>query len=630
MRTERNRRLGNRRRAHARGGPVREKGRLAVGRWLGGKRFLSRLALRWGRGAAGPALIPAPSGTWKEGDLAWAAGKLLSPPPCPPSGRRGERSFPVWVFPLGQRRHWRIQDFSSLVADSEVYNKQRIRCAQVGESKKEAVILGGACDDTCLNCGLSDDCRKSHLGEDTQFEYLRAHKQNFEDRNSSSTFSEQRKTMEVEMSNRRERVHEVPGSAVAKEQNLVDMSEDCSLAPENGVADWTCLESAMPELPHLLQDSVSLPDCNGSIFDDEEQTEYHSIECGSMLESHSCVSKERVCPNMFLCDRLGNKEVKDCSVIDSTLPPETTTREVCENNDRHTHSISAKQDNPLLSALDRAPAVAVPFCKHAEHSFFYSCEESGVCLCSAICTECTAKDAESQFPVSAAVTDENPFFEVEVADKSSHGNTSCLTPEYHGNLENILSDSTINQAVDVSSDFRACFTTSRSTSAQVCVSSRAINTEITMMNRSRAMRWFCETCADIACNPDGSCGASSTEEILSQFNDRMEKHSDGNTATAERRSQVQEQQESNSELCSSDNNTDRLIHVDKEAVKNSASSCCQKILQRAIEAELQILNCHYQMCYQHCLKICKPALEENTFFIRHVLFSEVDNLVKRH
>ncbi|KAM9380642.1 RNA-binding protein 44 [Phaethornis superciliosus] len=184
----------------------------------------------------------------------------------------------------------------------------------------------------------------------------------------------------------------------------------------------------------------------------------------------------------------------------------------------------------------------------------------------------------------------------------------------------------INQAVDVSSDFRACFTTSRSTSAQVCVSSRAISTEITMMNKSRAMRQFCETCADVACNPDGSCGAGSTEEILSQFSDTMQKHSDGNTATVERRSQIQEQQDSNNELCSSDINTDRLIHVEKEAVKNSASSCCQKILQRAIEAELQILNTHYQMCYQHCLKICKLALEENTFFIsRQNVNTELDS-----
>ncbi|KAM9287328.1 RNA-binding protein 44-like [Morus bassanus] len=253
-------------------------------------------------------------------------------------------------------------------------------------------------------------------------------------------------------------------------------------------------------------------------------------------------------------------------------------------------------------------------------SDFCSCEESGVCAHGASCVNCTAEEAESQFPVSAILTSENPFFEVEVSDEPSSGNTGCLNSEleHRENLKNVTSDSTVNQAVDVSSDFRACFTTSRSTSAQVCLSSRAINTEITMMNKSRPVGWHRETCADVACNTDWSCGTGSTEEIWPQLTEVLEKHADGNTATAERSSQIQEQRESKNEICSSDLkiSTDRPLHLDKQAVKNSASSYCQKILQRAIEAELQILNTHYQMCYQHCLKIYKLALEENACFGR--------------
>lgn len=62
-----------------------------------------------------------------------------------------------------------------------------------------------------------------------------------------------------------------------------------------------------------------------------------------------------------------------------------------------------------------------------------------------------------------------------------------------------------------------------------------------------------------------------------------------------------------------------MVHLDEQAVKNCASTDCQKILERAIEAELQILNAHFHMCYQHCWKIYKLALEENRCFIRHVL-----------
>lgn len=399
-------------------------------------------------------------------------------------------------------------------------------------------MLGRACDNMHFNCGVCDDCRQSHLGEDSQLEYLSAHEQDFDDKNSSSEFSEQRETIGIETLKLIDPVHEVPGGGVPKEQNLVDMSEYCSPASEYGVGD-----QAMPELPHLLQDSLSLPDCNGMTCDhQEEPTEYHSVVYGSILESHAYRSKERVYPNLLVCDSLENGEVKDIPLIDGMLPPETaTSEEVSENNDRHIHSISVKQDNPLLSPQERTRAVAIQFCEHAGDSAFYSCEESGVCACGAICIDCTAKDAETQFPVSAILDSENPFFEVEVADKSSHGNTSSLNSELQHceNLKNITRDSMVSQAVDVSLDFRACFTTSRSTSAQVCLSSRAINTEITMMNKSRPVGWRHETCADVACNTDWSCGAGSTVQIRSQLTEMLEEHSNGNTATAERSSQIQ-------------------------------------------------------------------------------------------
>ncbi|XP_009707722.1 PREDICTED: RNA-binding protein 44, partial [Cariama cristata] len=497
---------------------------------------------------------------------------------------------------------------SSLDADIEMYNKKRMRicCAWVGESKKEADMLGRA----------RDDCRQSHLGEESQLEYLSAHEQDFDDGNSSSEFSEQWETVGIETLKLMDPVHEVPGDGVTQEQNLADVSKYCS-ASAHSVGDRTCPEAAMPELSHLLQDSLSLPDCDGMTCDhQEEQTEYHSVVCGSILESHSCGSKERVCPNVLVCDSLENREVKDIPLIDSALPPQIPTSEaVSEKNDRRVDSISVKQASPLLSPRERAPAVAMQFCKCTGDSGFYSCEESGMRARGASCIDCTTKGAGTRN--SEVLTSRNPFFGVEVADKSSCGNTSCLNSEleYRETLKNIASDSTVNQAVDASSDFRACFTTSRSTSAQVCLLSRAINTEITMMNKSQPGGWHCKTCADVACNTDRSCGAGSTEEIRSQLTDTLEQHSDGNTATAEKSSQIQEQQK---KLWSSDVkiSAERPVHLDKQAVKSSASSCCQKILQRAIEAELRILDAHYQLCYQQCLKIYKLALEEGMCFNR--------------
>uniref|UniRef100_A0A663M303 RRM domain-containing protein n=1 Tax=Athene cunicularia TaxID=194338 RepID=A0A663M303_ATHCN len=455
---------------------------------------------------------------------------------------------------------------SSLDADIEKYSKNRMRicCAQEGESKKEADLLGRACDNTHFDCGMYDDCRKSHLGEDSQLEYLSAHEQDFDDRNSSIEFSEQRETVGIKTLKLIDPLQEVPGGGVSWDQNLTDVSKGCS--SKHGVGDQACSEAATPELPHLPQDS--LLDCSDMACDhQDEQTEYHSV-CRSLLESHSCGIKEKVCPNLLVCDSLKNGEVKDIPLIDT-----------------------------------------MQFCEHAGDPDFYSCEESGVCAGSATLTDRTAKDAETQFLVSEILTSKNLFSEVEVADKSSCGNISCLNSvlEHCENRKKVTGDSTINQAVDASADFRACFTTSRSTSAQVCLSSRAINTEITMMNKSRPAEWHHETFADVACNTDWSCGAGSAEEIWSQLTDNPKDHSSGNTASAGRSSPIQVIKKN-----PQPNDFDRLVHLDKQAVKNSASSYTQKILQRAIEAELQILNSHYQMCYQHCLKIYKLALEETT------------------
>ncbi|XP_010193004.1 PREDICTED: RNA-binding protein 44-like, partial [Mesitornis unicolor] len=436
---------------------------------------------------------------------------------------------------------------SSSDADIEMYNKKRMRicCVDVDESKKEAGVLGKACDDTHVNCRVCDDCRQSRLGQDSQLEYLSAHEQDFDDSNNSSEFSEQGLTVGIETLELIDPVHEV--GRAAKEQILIGLSEDCS-ASEYGAGDQACPEAAVLELPHLLQDSLSVADCSDVTCDhQEEQTEYHSVGCGSILESHSWGSTERACPNVLVCDSIENGEVRDTPLIVHMLPPQIAkSEEVSANYIRHVHSVSGKQDNPLLLPGEKAPAVTTQFCDCAGDSDFYSCEESGVGTCGA---SCTTKDDEAKFPVSEILTSNNPSFGVEVAEKSSHGNASCLNSEHRETLKSVANDSMVHQAVDASSDFRACFTTSRSTSAQVCVSARAVNTEITMMNKARPGRWHCKTCADIACSTGWSSAPSRAEEIRSQLTDTLEIHSDGNAATAERSSQIQEQWESKNEQC---------------------------------------------------------------------------------
>ncbi|OXB71920.1 UNVERIFIED_CONTAM: hypothetical protein H355_004593 [Colinus virginianus] len=97
-------------------------------------------------------------------------------------------------------------------------------------------------------------------------------------------------------------------------------------------------------------------------------------------------------------------------------------------------------------------------------------------------------------------------------------------------LLDVSSKSQVNQAVDASSDFRVCFTTSRSTTTRVPLLSRAVNTDITMINKFRHASG--ETCARVA---RSLSGADPALEMGSQLADG---HQDGSAAAAERHAQV--------------------------------------------------------------------------------------------
>ncbi|XP_010221870.1 PREDICTED: RNA-binding protein 44 [Tinamus guttatus] len=319
---------------------------------------------------------------------------------------------------------------SSLDEDLEMYNEERatICCACGYEREKEADMPGRACNDKHFVCRVGDGYRQSDLSEDSQLEYVSSDEQDYYDRNSSSEFCKQMKTVGIETLQLVDPVHEVPGNGIRKEQDLVNILEGCSTS----------------------------------------------------------------------------------------------------------------------------------------------------------------------------------------VDKSG-GNVRYLKPELErlASLDSVTSDSkvTVNQTVDASSDFRACFTTSRATNAQVCLVSRAVNTDITMMNKSRPVEWRREVCADVACNTDWSWVSDSTEETWPQFADILGKHLDGNTAAAET-SQIQDPWESRNEPCS----TARPLHLEKQSLKDSI--CCRKLLWRAVQAELQVLNMHYQMCCHHCYEINKLMSEEEKGFYR--------------
>ncbi|OWK04703.1 hypothetical protein Celaphus_00002812 [Cervus elaphus hippelaphus] len=147
---------------------------------------------------------------------------------------------------------------------------------------------------------------------------------------------------------------------------------------------------------------------------------------------------------------------------------------------------------------------------------------------------------------------------------------------------------TVNQTVDVSADFRACFTTSRATSARSSVVSTSSNTEITMMNKKRPSEWQSEKQRSVACNTDWSYIQDTKDPQMA-----MTKGPSGKSLSVD----------------SLKPNRNVPNKLPKEVEKNLPSKCCQQIMQRAIQAESHLLNVHYQLCRRHCN--CKNYREVN-------------------
>ncbi|XP_023577836.1 RNA-binding protein 44 [Octodon degus] len=178
----------------------------------------------------------------------------------------------------------------------------------------------------------------------------------------------------------------------------------------------------------------------------------------------------------------------------------------------------------------------------------------------------------------------------------------------------------VHQTVDVSTDFRACFTTSRATNARPTVVSTSSNTDITMMNKRWPSKWQSER-QSMTCNTNWSYGqdcangsvAAAKGSGKSLSNDS--KRPDGNFQT---KVFLELKTCDNTDLkkCleSVEDPTQILPHarefqISEEMVKDLPSKRCKRIMQRAIEAELYLLSVRYQMCHRHCCDIYKFVME---------------------
>ncbi|XP_041267623.1 RNA-binding protein 44 [Onychostruthus taczanowskii] len=301
--------------------------------------------------------------------------------------------------------------------------------------------------------------------------------------------------------------------------------------------------------------------CLGADVGEDSQLEY--------LSAHEEYEEDRSNSSEF-SEQGEVGEAKAMPLVGDKVPPQITAgEEDSGKSQRATRSVAVEPDVPFLPPREEAR-----LCKHAEPHCCSSCEKPAVCARGA---SSTAEDAESQPPVPEILPSKNPAAGTEAADKSSGGSPRA------GKSERAEAPRSVpGVVVDAGSDPRAAIPASRSSSAQVSVCSRAVSTEVTTMSKPQPVA---QTAVDAASNTEWSLGALSSH--LQESKDHLS-------------------------VCDWMTGTDRPEHPNKQTGKISASSCCQDVLQRATEAELQLLAIHYEMCYQHCLKVYELALEENT------------------
>nr|XP_045004291.1 RNA-binding protein 44 [Jaculus jaculus] len=177
---------------------------------------------------------------------------------------------------------------------------------------------------------------------------------------------------------------------------------------------------------------------------------------------------------------------------------------------------------------------------------------------------------------------------------------------------------TVSQTLDVGTDFKACFTTSRTTNEKSPVVSTSSNTEITMMDRKCLDEWPRERQRSVACNtdwahlqdcvdtlmavpvapgrllsvdsvkPSGYSLDKDSLEVRKMFDTDLKKH------------------------------PERELQFSEAMEKNLASECCQRTMHRAIKAETHLLNVYYQTCRRHCYHIYKLVMQNRTALNRNL------------
>ncbi|XP_069790084.1 RNA-binding protein 44 isoform X2 [Narcine bancroftii] len=186
----------------------------------------------------------------------------------------------------------------------------------------------------------------------------------------------------------------------------------------------------------------------------------------------------------------------------------------------------------------------------------------------------------------------------------------------------------VNQAVDAGTDFRVDFTVDKATTAIISVVDRATNTDIILMSKNRPILGQSKMYRTMACNTEWSIAESpmkqqSTQTIMvntekkwtntvmqtADFNSN-EKELENNRCKIKLKKTLSELERLKKMCKRSELQQQSSVHLSATEDENCSSDCCRNMKQRAMKAELQLLQMQYWMCQQYYWRVHSLDIEK--------------------
>ncbi|XP_063003767.1 RNA-binding protein 44 [Elgaria multicarinata webbii] len=374
-----------------------------------------------------------------------------------------------------------ITNFSSKLAEEleSACKQQKFSIALEDASETDIINLDTDAYFPHFRDNQNDENKCNDLDDDSQLEYHSAEEQDYIGHNSYRQETETSETFQdKELTNEDD------------QQPFNKLDDESSTSGCSIVGD--CY-SEIPEFSQMFHDGKCTEgECSNC--DDQEKDETISMFYSIVNEDSFSTSKKRNNSKSFPLGKSGiDEKVKVNSLTNITLTSlMATNKGLCKKIDYNSARVFQKTGNPHVLQQERT--LSHIHLSNGDSEVSNSCVHEQSVVLNAN-KNCTYKDRRCQdnFP-----------------------NSKLKNVTY---LNNVASNhqSKVNQAVDASSDFRACFTTSRATNVKASVVSRAQNTVITMMSKRRPKEWLADSHRSVACNTDWSCISGSMEITDSQI-----------------------------------------------------------------------------------------------------------------